>query len=228
MEEEQLDHLLERYSASLTDAEAFDELTPELRERLRAYAVRGLHIRARARLLRGAVFVLGSLAAVACIVWLLLPREAMLSLVTVAGDPDSLFTRAGVAPIQDRFWIGAVVERPCWIHIVQRTAAGDLIAARPSASSDDYGVHVSDRVQLGSFRVIEPNAPSEAGRLTHVLIVAAPQALSGEMLDTVFPEQLAPDKSEAEVEAKLDELVRSLRQKHGWEVRHRKIDSNLP
>ena len=226
MDADQLQSLLERYGDGLTDEEALEKLRPEVRDQLRAYAARHIQARQRARFVRRTLLGLIPIAAAACILWLLLAAEVLLSRVVVAGEARELFVRAGpTAPVRDEFWVGIEVAAPCWIHLLERTAAGELIAIRPQASSDDYSVNVSDRVALGPFRVIEPNAPAGPSRVTHVLVIAASQAVSGETLAGAVPDHLAADEDEEKVAAALDGLAETLEQDHGWSVRYQRVGS---
>ena len=226
MEEEQLDHLFERYSADLTDEEAFERLSPEARGHLGGYAVHRMRHGMRNRFLWRVVFGAVPVAAAACVVWLVLPKEAMLGMVTVAGDPADLFKRAGGAEVHDRFWIGIGVKEPCWIHIVERTARGNLVVLRPHPSSDEYAVRAPDRVQLGPFRTMEPNAPSGPSQVTHIMVIAASQALSGDILATSVQDQLAPGRSAGDIAAALAQLAASLKRQHGWEVLSQEVNTS--
>lgn len=226
MDEDRLQSLLEQYGVGLTDEEALENLRPEVRDQLRAYAARHIQARQRARLVRRTILGLVPIAAAACIVWLLLPRDALLSRVVIAGDAQGLFVRAGpTAPVRDEFWIGIDVAATCWIHLIERTAAGELIVIRPQASSDDYSVNVSDRVGLGPFRVIEANAPAGPSRVTHVLVIAASQPASGETLAGAVPDHLAAGEDEGRIAAALDALAESLEQDHGWSVHYKRVSS---
>ncbi len=224
MEEDQLKSLLEQYGTSLTDEEALQKLRPEVVDQLRAHAAKQLWARRKPRLVRRTMLCLVPFAAAACIIWLVWPRAALLDQVVVAGDAKELFVRAAPAvPVQDEFWVGVEVTAPCWVYLVERTEAGELIAARPQASSDDYSVHVSDRAGLGPFRVVEANAPAGPSEVTHVIVIAVPDPIPIEALAENIPNHIALQGDEKEISTALDDLAKSLEEAHGWSARYQRV-----
>ena len=226
MDADQLQNLLERYGDGLTDREVLEKLRPEVREQLRAYAVTKIQRRQRARLVRRTLLGLIPIAAAACIVLLFWPQAALLNRVVVAGEEQELFARHGpTAPVHEEFWVGIDVAIPCWIHLVERTVAGELITIGPQASSDEVSVRVSARAAFGPFSIIERNAPAGPSKVTHVLVIAASKPLPEETLAEVIPNYLAVDGDQEEIAAALAALAEALETDRGWSVRSKRVDS---